>query len=240
MQRDLHVTSPMMTGHDVFDVQTKLDALHYSLGELDAAYGPATAGAVRAFQRDHRLLADGVVGPITRAALAAATAGPQPTPSPKGLLALAEAAKYIGLKESPANSNLTMFGEWFGVNGVAWCNIFVSYCFRIGANTTIADGFAGKAAGVYPKGCAYVPTTEAWLRTTGMWLGRVPPLAGDIAIYNWDGGEPDHIGIVESYLGDGKFRAIEGNTSVTNKSNGGEVQRAIRYLTQVNGFGRLL
>jgi hypothetical protein len=51
-----------------------------------------------------------------------------------------------------------------------------------------------------------------------MWLGRVPPLRGDIAIYNRDGGEPDHIGIVESYLGDGKFSAIEGNTSVTNKS----------------------
>lgn len=240
MTRDLHVTSPMMTGQDVLDLQTKLESLGYSPGELDAEYGPATAGAVRAFQRDHGLEVDGVVGPNTRGALAAAGPGQkQPTASTKGELALAEAIKHIGVKEDPPNSNRTMFGEWFGVNGVAWCNIFVSYCFQIGAHYTIAEGFEGKADGVYPKGCAYVPTTEAWLRTTGMWLGRVPPQRGDIAIYNWDGGEPDHIGIVESYLGDGKFTAIEGNTSVTNKSNGGEVQRAVRHLTQVDGFGRV-
>jgi len=231
----------MMTGQDVLDLQAKLVALGYAPGDLDAEYGPATAGAVRAFQRDHHLEVDGIVGPVTRAALAAATGGTtQQPPSAKGLLALTEAIKHIGVTEAPPNSNLTMFGEWFGVNGVAWCNIFVSYCFRIGAGYTIAEGFAGRADGVYPKGCAYVPTTEAWLRTTGMWLGRVPPLPGDIAIYNWNGGEPDHIGIVESYLGKDKFTAIEGNTSVTNKSNGGEVQRAVRYFTQVDGFGRVI
>jgi len=241
MARELHVTSPMMTGPDVLEVQTKLETVGYSPGEIDGVYGPATAGAVRAFQRDHALNVDGIVGPITVGALAVATAGqPHQAASQKGGLALAEAIKHIGVTEDPPGSDRTMFGEWFGVNGVAWCNIFVSYCFRVAANYTIADGFAGKADGVYPKGCAYVPTTEAWLRTTGMWLGRVPPLGGDIAIYNWNGGEPDHIGIVESYLGEGKFRAIEGNTIVTNNSNGGEVQRAIRYLSQVDGFGRIL
>jgi hypothetical protein len=233
----------MMTGQDVLDLQTTLDALGYSPGELDGEYGPATAGAVRAFQRDYGLDVDGIFGPITRSALATATATAaqtQQTASEKGKLALSEAIKHIGVTEAPPNSNRTMFGEWFGVNGVAWCNIFVSYCFRIAANYTIAEGFAGKADGVYPRGCSYVPTTEAWLRTSGMWRGRVPPLPGDIVIYNWDGGEPDHIGIVESYVGDGKFRAIEGNTSVTNKSDGGEVQRATRHLTQVDGFGRIL
>ena len=240
MSRELHVTSPMMAGQDVLDLQTVLESLGYVYGELDGMYGPATAGAVRAFQRDHGLEADGVLGPSTSAALVSAASQPRATASEKGALALAEALKHIGVKEDPPTSNRTMFGEWFGVNGVAWCNIFVSYCFQIGASYTIAEGFAGRAAGVYSKGCAYVPTTEAWLRTTGMWLGRVPPLQGDIAIYNWDGGEPDHIGIVERYLGDGKFSAIEGNTSVTNKSNGGEVQRAIRHLTQVDGFGRVI
>jgi hypothetical protein len=51
--------------------------------------------------------------------------------------------------------------------------------------------------------------------------------------------EADHIGIVEEYLGGGKFRAIEGNTSIGNDSNGGQVMRRLRYLTQVNGFGRV-
>jgi putative peptidoglycan binding protein/CHAP domain-containing protein len=238
MSRELHVTSPMMAGPDVLEVQSELGKLGYAPGVLDASYGPATAGAVRAFQHDYGLAVDGVVGPATLSALATATAAQtHRTPSPTGLLALAEAIKHIGVTESPPDSNRTMFGVWFGVDGVPWCNIFVSYCFQIAAGYTIAGGFAG--AGVYPKGCAYVPTTEAWLRLTGMWLGRVTPLPGDIAIYNWDGGDPDHIGIVESYLGDGRFTAIEGNTSVTNKSNGGEVQRATRTLAQVDGFGRV-
>jgi hypothetical protein len=72
-----------------------------------------------------------------------------------------------------------------------------------------------------------------------MWFGRVPPLPGDIAIYNWDGGEPDHIGIVARYLGNGDFEAIEGNTAIGNDSNGGEVMRRVRNLLQVDGFGRV-
>ena len=66
-----------------------------------------------------------------------------------------------------------------------------------------------------------------------MWKGRTEPLPGDIAIYNWHGGLPDHIGIVEEYLGGGKFTRDRGNTAVGNDSNGGEVMRRLRYITQV-------
>jgi hypothetical protein len=113
----------------------------------------------------------------------------------------------------------------------------VSYCFHNGAEYTICEGFKG--AGVYAKGCTYVPTTEAWLHATGMWKGRTEPLPGDIAIYNWHGGLPDHIGIVEEYLGGGKFNAIEGNTGIGNDANGGEVMRRQRYFSDVDGFGRV-
>ncbi len=155
-----------------------------------------------------------------------------------GQKALAEAVKHIGTTERPAGSNRTAFGKWFGVDGAPWCAIFVSYCFAKGAKYSIADGFKG--AGCYPKGCTYVPTAEAWLRATGMWKGRTTPLPGDIAIFNWDGGVPDHIGIVEKYLGGGQFDSIEGNTSLNSNSNGGEVMRRVRYLSQVNGFGRVV
>jgi len=231
-----------MAGPDVLELQHQLVAAGYQLGVLDGIYGPTTAAAVRGFQRDHHLEADGVVGPQTRAAIQTAQAGTRGQSSPLGLAALAEAAKYIGIQEAPPNSNRTPFGVWFGVDGVPWCNIFVSYCFARGANYVLADDFkGGRGAGIYAgKGCSYVPTTEAWLRATGMWLGRVAPAPGDIAIYNWDGGEPDHIGIVAQYLGNGEFEAIEGNTGIGNDSNGGQVMRRVRHLVQVNGFGRVL
>jgi len=239
MARELHVSSPLMSGQDVLDVQTKLDKAGYEPGALDGVYGTATAGAVRAFQRDHGLEVDGVVGPATQAALGKGRRkrGGGRKASPIGQRALAEARKQLGVKERPSGSNKTKFGRWFGVDGVFWCNIFVSYCFAVGADYVICAGHGG--AGVYAKGCTYVPTTEAWLRATGMWRGKTAPLPGDIVIYNWDGGEADHIGIVEEYVGGGKFNAIEGNTAVGNDSNGGEVMRRLRYVSQVNGFGRV-
>jgi hypothetical protein len=238
--RTLHVTSPLMSGRDVLALQERLCELGYPVGQLDGTYGPATATAVRAFQRDHALEVDGVAGPMALGELATADPSEAPSmePSDTGLLALEEAVRHIGIKESPPNSNRTPFGQWFGVDGVKWCNVFVSYAFGVGAGYTLCQGMTG-AAGVYPKGCTYVPTTEAWLRATGMWVGRTNPLPGDIAIFNWDGGRPDHIGIVEEDLGGGRFSCIEGNTSAGSFSDGGAVLRTARRLHHVNGFGRV-
>jgi hypothetical protein len=246
MAIDLHVTSPFMRGPAVLEVQQALAALGFLPGPLDAAYGPATAAAIKAFQRARGLPADGWVGPQTRAALAAAapaTPGdkvPPPRPgSAIGKEALAEAARHIGVKESPAGSNRTPFGVWYGQDGVPWCNIFVSYCFQVGAGYTICDG--SKGAGVKPgKGCAFVPTTKAWLETAGMWVGRTEPQAGDIVVFNWNGNRCDHIGLVAQSLGNGLFTTIEGNTSIGNDSNGGEVMRRQRDLLHVEGFGRVI
>ena len=80
--------------------------------------------------------------------------------------------------------------------------------------------------------------SEAWLRASGMWLGRIPPSPGDIAVYNWNGGPPDHIGIVETADGD-SFTAVEGNTSTADAGNGGEVMRRARTIDEGDGFGRI-
>lgn len=151
-----------------------------------------------------------------------------------GRKALAEALRHVGVRESPPGSNRTMFGRWFGVDGVPWCAIFASYCFDVGAGLVLCRGWHG--AGVGPRGVAYVPTLAAWLRATGRAVDD--PLPGDLAIFDWDGGLPDHVGLVVRPHED-RVDTVEGNTAVGNDSDGGEVMRRSRPLAHVALFGRL-
>jgi hypothetical protein len=238
--RLLQLTHPYQHGADVLALQRQLRELGFDPGPDDGVFGPTTEGAVKAFQEGARIEVDGIVGPETRAALS--DADPHPTPDPPehssaiGLRALAIAAREVGRHEDPPGTNETPYGEWFGANSEPWCAIFVSWCFAL-AGHPLARGAHGP--GVNAKGCAYVPTIAAWLRQTGQLVEDNNPEPGDVAIYNWDGGEPDHIGIVETVGEAGDFTAIEGNTAVGNDTNGGAVMRRERTISDVDGFGRL-
>ena len=59
-------------GQAVKDVQSELKVLKLYSSNLDGDFGPITRQAVVQFQRQHRLTADGIVGPATWAALIAA------------------------------------------------------------------------------------------------------------------------------------------------------------------------
>ena len=58
-------------GQDVMELQTVLMKLGYDLGfyGADGDFGKDTEAAVRSFQRDYGLEADGIIGPLTRAEL---------------------------------------------------------------------------------------------------------------------------------------------------------------------------
>jgi len=72
------------SGEMVVQLQTRLQALGYYQGALDGQFGAGTQNAVKAFQRQHGLEADGAAGPKTLAVLYSDQARPyQATPTPK-------------------------------------------------------------------------------------------------------------------------------------------------------------
>ena len=72
-------------GDEVTRLQTRLKELGYYSGEVDGQYGQGTADAVKLFQGQHNLIADGIAGTDTRFILYGANAEPcvpTATPSP--------------------------------------------------------------------------------------------------------------------------------------------------------------
>src|SRR6266536_2489492 len=61
------------TGPEVANLQDRLRDLGFAPGPTDSSFGPTTEAAVIAFQTSMGLVADGVVGPLTAAALAPST-----------------------------------------------------------------------------------------------------------------------------------------------------------------------
>lgn len=140
-------------------------------------------------------------------------------------LIIQTATKEIGVCESPANSNNTKYGKWFGLNGVAWCGIFVSWCYAMSGKQLPKIGFL--------KGFAGCQTAVAYFKKNNCLTTN--PVAGDIVFFDWNNdGRYDHTGIFVKHIDKNRFETIEGNTSLTNQSNGGQVMKRVRlYSTAI-------
>jgi hypothetical protein len=141
--------------------------------------------------------------------------------------ALAGAVSHLGDKEQPPDSNRTKYGKWYGIDGQPWCAMFVSYCFEVdaGGSPSFAKG----------ESYAYVPYVVNDARNNRNGLSVTSqPVPGDLVCFDWGrDGTYDHIGLFEGWVtaAPGSFYAIEGNTSPSNNSNGGEVMRRARQTT---------
>lgn len=137
--------------------------------------------------------------------------------------ALEGAISWLGYTESPAGSNNTKFGDWYGMNYQPWCAMFATWCFLVEAG-----GSPSFAKGTRYAYCPYI-VQDARNGQNGLTVTSTP-IPGDLVTYDWDGGGADHVGIFE----DGNassWTAIEGNTSTSNQSNGGQVMRRQRSST---------
>lgn len=129
------------------------------------------------------------------------------------------AEKEIGQVEKPTNSNKTKYGKWFGLDGVAWCGMFVSWCYTQAGFPLPKIGFS--------KGFAGCQTAVAYFKKNEMITSA--PVAGDIVFFDWNkDGRYDHTGIFVKWIDENTFETIEGNTAVGNDSNGGQVMRRNR------------
>ena len=122
---------------DKMNIRAMQEALRlqgFDPGPIDGILGRRTSAAIRAFQSDRGLVVDGIVGPITRAALEMESATSNP-PVPLTMPWLLEAYRLIGTKEQPgAGSNEAILG-WaerlrisYATDEVPWCGLFVSHC----------------------------------------------------------------------------------------------------------------
>ena len=131
----------------------------------------------------------------------------------------------LGYKESPAGSNRTKYGEWYGLNGQPWCMMAIQF-------------WLNQAGVPVPLKTASCGSFMRAAQAQGRWVtGDYRP--GDVVIYDFPGNKfrTDHCGIVVTALTDG-VRTIEGNTGVGNDSNGGEVMERSRPMSVIIGAYR--
>lgn len=253
--RELRLTSPYMTGADVSAIQSALnDAIGAGLA-VDGEFGELTAAAVKKWRyaaglqkwetsrmpaRAQRVLLGQAKRTTAEIARAKMRAGSVKHEERHGenmrVAALAVAEAEIGVKEQPRNSNdgprVREYQAVTGAYRAPWCASFVAWCFkRVGRNLR---GF----------NTAYCPSYVASARASknGLWVVKAADAKpGDLVLFDWQqNGESDHIGILASEVSArGAFTAIEGNTSTSDWSNGGQVMRRKRNTSQVTCFVRV-
>jgi hypothetical protein len=245
-------------GASVKAIQSRLNALH--IGErggdpaltIDGIFGPSTISTVKLFQaqtvddRGSVLGVDGVVGPLTWAALFDTPIDASFTPgSPLLEAVLSVAQSQVGVRESPLGSNrgpqvdtyLRSCGVDPTAGNYAWCAAFLYYCFDQAARPLAVANPLPKTAGVH----------DLWNR-----LGRAnhlrlsPPQAAlhpetikpGMLFFIDAGGGLGHTGLVKAVNGV-LLDTIEGNTTnIAGSREGiGVFERNSRTITGINlGF----
>lgn len=132
------------------------------------------------------------------------------------------AMQDLGYKESPANSNMTKFGKWIGLQGQPWCMSAVQY-------------WANNSGVQLPLKTGSCKALMDAAKRVGQWVTS-DYKTGDILIFQWKNGLR-HCGIVVS-VATNELKTIEGNTAVGNDSNGGEVMLRNRTTEFVLGAVR--
>ena len=130
------------------------------------------------------------------------------------------ATREIGYHEKEGKRN--KYGEWFGMDGVAWCMEFVQWCYHeSGLDLPYKTASCGELLRWYQKNQPECVTKN--------------PIPGCVVIFDFPNTQyvTDHTGLFVRCDGY-KLTTIDGNTSGGNDSNGGWVQQRSRTLGYAN------
>lgn len=147
----------------------------------------------------------------------------------KDLLSIA--TEQIGITENPPNSNTVRYNTWYYGREVKgkdypWCMVFCQWVF-------------GQAKVAVPIRTASCTTMMTAAKKHNRWINNRHLQPGDLVLFNFQG-QTDlstHCGILKSIDGI-KMEVIEGNTSLSNDTNGGSVMLRTRKTSQALGAFR--
>lgn len=191
-----------MKNEAVKQIQQALKDKGFDPGEVDGVWGRNTAAAVKQFQAQQGLEADGIVGPQTKAALFAGSATPAPVTGT--LLPWFEEAKHLmGTKEILGNRDNPVIMDWaenldinYSGDDVPWCGLFVAHCIGSTLQQEILPG--------NPLGA------RQWER----FGDKTTPRLGAVMVF-WRGSPTGGMGHVGFYAGedDTAYQILGGNQS---------------------------
>lgn len=121
-------------------IQQALASLGFDPGPIDGIMGRRTTSAIKAFQTQQGLTADGLVGPNTREKLFAGDQPTAPTESsfeiPTSIPWLSAAFSLMGTREVPGKGSNEAIMGWaedlelhsYNDDDIPWCGLFVAHC----------------------------------------------------------------------------------------------------------------
>ncbi len=176
-------------------IQETLKNAGFDPGPIDGVRGRLTIRAIRAFQTARGLKADGIVGPLTRAALFP-NGVPRPSARPYDALGnlselpwFDEARNLRGLREvAGRGSNDTLMemarnlelDRVFTHDGIPWCGLFVAHCIGSQLPEEVLPRIALRARAWEAFG---VPTTPRLGAVMVFWRGNPGVGTGHVGFY---------------------------------------------------------
>jgi peptidoglycan hydrolase-like protein with peptidoglycan-binding domain len=97
-------------------------------------------------------------------------------------------------------NNHQKYGVWWGMNGVAWCDIFSTWVFHEAGCPRPSEQLPGREGG------ASVNYTAKYWQGKGLWRPSTQSQPGDLICFDWTGRSGSRITIVEGNVGNDEVR----------------------------------